>query len=132
MKKIINFAIYPLMGFLIFNLFFRNMAQADGIKAYELVTVGKAVMVDVREKDEIKDGIIKGAQWLPLSALKANPTLSINKLKNLMKNKELYIYCRSGARANTFLAQIKDDGIQGLNLGGYNDLVSKGLPSQIP
>jgi rhodanese-related sulfurtransferase len=120
------------MGFLIFNFFFRNLAQADGLKAYELMTAGKAVMLDIREKDEIKDGIIKGATWLPLSELTSQPEATVKKLKGLIKDKELYIYCRSGRRADAFIGQVKTDGIKALNLGGYSDLVSKGLPSQIP
>ncbi len=107
-------------------------SEVSGLQAYELMTAKKAVMLDIREKDEIKEGMIKGANWLPLSELNSNPTATVKNLKNLMKDKELYIYCRSGRRADAFISQIKADGIKGLNLGGYNDLVSKGLPSQKP
>ena len=132
MKKILNYMMYPLMGFLIFNLFFRNMAQADGLKAYELMTAGKAVILDVREKDEIKDGMIKGATWIPLSDLSSKPDETIKALKTTLKDKELYVYCRSGNRSGKFINQIKDSGIKGINIGGYSDLIEKGLLAQTP
>ena len=132
MKKMLNYVMYPLMGFLIFNFFLKNIAQADGLKAYELMSAGKAVIIDVREKDEVKDGMIKGAQWIPLSDLKEKPEATVKHLKSILKDKELYAYCRSGNRSGKFLDQLKHLGIKGKNLGGYNDLVSKGLPTQIP
>jgi rhodanese-related sulfurtransferase len=121
-----------ILFFLLFIFALPVFSEVSGLQAYELMTAKKAVMLDIREKDEIKEGMIKGATWLPLSELNSNPTATVKNLKNLMKDKELYIYCRSGRRADAFISQIKGDGIKGLNLGGYSDLVSKGLPSQIP
>lgn len=132
MKKILNFVFYPLIGLLAINFFFLNSSLANGLKAYDELKAGNAIFLDIREKDEIKTGIIKGASWLPLSNLNSNPIETIQKLKNLLKDKGLYIYCRSGKRAEAFIGQIKDHGIKGKNLGGYDDLISLGLPSEIP
>jgi rhodanese-related sulfurtransferase len=132
MKRFLNLAFYPVLGILIFNFFFRDFAQASGALAYEKLSKGEAIILDVREKDEVSNGMIKGAEWIPLSALKSDPKNTITKLKKLISQKELYIYCRSGARANTFFKDIKEHGIEGKNLGGYSDLVAKGLPSEAP
>ncbi len=128
--KTINF--YSLSILFIFNFFFCNMARADEIKVYEQMTAGKAIVIDIREKDEIKSGMIKGALWLPLSELNKNPAHAIKKLKAMMKDKELFLYCRSGNRVKSFISTIDKKGIKGQNLGGYEDLVSKGLPKQSP
>ena len=122
MKKI-------MLGLLLLNFFSTNLSLASDVKIYEEMISGKAVILDVREKDEIKSGMIKGATWLPLSSLKTNPTETIKKLKQIVKNKDLYIYCRSGQRAKTFITQVSAEGIKGINVGGYIDLVSQGLPS---
>ena len=132
MKKIFNFAFYPLIGLLIFNVFFRNHAEANGNKAYEEMISGKAIIVDVREKDEVSQGMIKGANWIPLSDLKGNPDATIKKVRELGLNKKVYLYCRSGQRSGTFADGMKKHGLQGINLGGYSGLISQGLPSQIP
>jgi phage shock protein E len=56
---------------------------------------GKAVIVDVREEGEFDEAHVKGAIFLPLSA--------VNRLKNapdnLPKDKVLYVHCAVGARA---------------------------------
>jgi rhodanese-related sulfurtransferase len=132
MKRFLNLAFYPLLAILVFNFFFKGTAEANGSQAYEQLLAGKAVFLDIREKDEVASGMIKGAQWLPLSTLKGDPTTTMRKLKDLMKEKELYVYCRSGRRADSFLTEVKSHGIKGLNLGGYEDLVTQGLPSQKP
>ncbi len=132
MKKIVNFAFYPLIGLLIFNVFFRNHAEANGNQAYEEMLSGKAVIVDVREKDEVSQGMIKGAEWIALSDLKGNPDATIKKVRKLGVNKKIYLYCRSGSRSGTFADELKKQGLQGINLGGYSDLISQGLPSQTP
>jgi len=128
-KKI---GVYSLASLFIFNFLFSTLALADGVKAYEQMNAGKAIMIDIREKDEIKSGMIKGALWLPLSELNKNPTHAIKRLKAMMKDKELFLYCRSGNRVKSFITTIDKKGIKGQNLGGYEDLVSKGLPKQNP
>ncbi|HLW55930.1 MAG TPA: rhodanese-like domain-containing protein [Bacteriovoracaceae bacterium] len=116
-----------LLSLLVFNFLFLGLAQAD-VRFYEEVRADKAILLDIREADEIKSGMIKGASWLPLSSLNKNPVETIRKLRNIVKNKDLYIYCRSGRRAEAFISQVQNDGIKGINVGGYEDLVSQGLP----
>lgn len=123
MKKI-------LLSLFVFNFLFLGLAQAD-VRFYEVVKSDRAILLDIREEDEIKSGMIKGASWLPLSSLNKNPVETIRKLKRIIKDKDLYIYCRSGRRVEAFISQVQNDGIKGTNVGGYEDLISQGLPFEI-
>ena len=113
-------------------LLFVTTSFGGPITSYTELKDKKILLLDIREKDEIKEGMIKGALWIPLSDLNSNPTKTITRLKELLNNKELHVYCRSGKRAKTFLSDIKSEGIKGFNFGGYSDLVSKGFPSEKP
>lgn len=97
---------------------------------YEKFLAGKAVIIDVREKDEVKDGMIKGASWFPLSELNNHKEAELAKLKKSAENKDIYIYCRSGNRAAKYQAALKAEGIKSENIGGYQDLVKEGIPTQ--
>lgn len=119
-----------LIGLFLLNFFISNHSLADEVKAFEQMNAGKAVLLDIREEEEIKSGMIKGALWLPLSELNKNPTTAIKKLKEMVKGKDLYLYCRSGNRVKTFISKINDEGMKGENLGGYEDLISKGIPKK--
>jgi phage shock protein E len=101
---------------------------AGNMDIYQKMVKGEAIILDVREEDEIKSGMIKGAQWIPLSDLNRHPIESIKKLKALLGSKALHIYCRSGQRANTFIHKIKEQGLAGTNLGGFSGLENQGLP----
>ena len=61
------------------------------------VEEGKAVLVDVREKKEWDEGHIKGAIFLPLSAIEDGLTAA--ELKPLPKDKIIYVHCVVGKRA---------------------------------
>jgi rhodanese-related sulfurtransferase len=130
MKKFFDLAFYPALALLIFQFFLRNPAEIEGKKAYGQMLSGKAVILDIREKDELSEGMIKGALWIPLSELAADKKATVQRVKSLANQKEIYIYCRSGKRADNFLSVIKEEGMKGLNLGGYSHLISEGLPSQ--
>lgn len=130
MKKAFELLMIPVIAFFAFNLFFKNTAQADARKAYDDYINGKAVFIDVREKDEVDEGMIKGALWIPLSELKANPEATVSKVKELTKGKEIYVYCRSGNRSGKFINTLSEHGIKAINMGGFGDLVSEKLPTQ--
>ncbi len=59
---------------------------------------GKAVLIDVREESEWKDGHVKGAKHLSMSDLKAG--VSAEKLKEFFpKDKVVYLHCAAGSRS---------------------------------
>jgi phage shock protein E len=90
------------------------------------VTDGKAVLVDVREKEEWDDGHVKGAVLVPLSTLKAAGKAP----EDLPKDKPLYVHCAVGARALTATEVLKKLGYDARALKpGYRDLKKDGFPT---
>lgn len=87
----------------------------------------KAVLVDVREETEWKDGHLKDATLLPLSELKAGVTA--DKLKEKLGDaKVLYLHCGSGKRCLTAADLLKKQGYDVRPLKeGYADLVKGGF-----
>jgi rhodanese-related sulfurtransferase len=132
MKKISNLLVIAVLAFAGFTIFIKNKAEADAKSSYAVVQSGQAVLLDVREEAEVKDGMIKGALWYPLSKIEANTTEELVRLKELTKGKEVYVYCRSGGRAGKVKTYLEKVGVKSLNLGGYSSLVSEQLPTQSP
>lgn len=87
----------------------------------------RGVLVDVREKDEVDEGAIKGSYWIPLSEAKINPVEARNSVKRIAEGKEVFAYCRSGRRSQEFI-EILGDKFGSTNLGGYEDLLERGYP----
>lgn len=129
MKKAQKFLFPLLFVVLVFTLYLRGKPQADPNSSYQKVTDGKAVFIDVREEDEVKEGMIKNALWIPLSKISEDKTLFIKQMKDLAKDKELYIYCRSGNRSGTAIGYLKEGGVNAINMGGFGGL-AKELPTQ--
>ena len=131
MKKMTNVVYVILFGFIIFNFFIKNSAEADVKKSYESYLSDKAVFIDVREENEVQDGMIKGAIWIPLSKISSNQEKEIIKIKELTKDKKVFVYCRSGSRSGRVQEYLKQAGVEAINMGGYSGLVSENLPTQI-
>lgn len=93
-------------------------------KAYQMASNDEAIIIDVREKDEIEQGMIDGAEWLPLSKIEKND-FSLNH-----KDKTLYLYCRTGKRAQKVKDILDRKGFKTQNLGGYETL-KEILPTKI-
>jgi len=89
--------------------------------AYEQASKGKAVIIDVRESDEIKSGMINKAKWFPLSKIEQDKEWKKDFLK-LTKNKKIYLHCRSGKRSEKVKKILNSQGIASENLGGYEEL----------
>ncbi len=91
------------------------------------VADGKAVLVDVREAGEWKDGHLKGAKHLALSDIKAG--VPADKLKDtLPAGKVVYLHCASGRRCLTAADILKKQGYDARPLkDGYEDLLRAGF-----
>lgn len=115
--------------FLIFILFFSSSLFAnDKIQdAYNELKNNKAIFLDVREEPEVRDGMIKDAIWLPLSQIEKNKEW-LKKFKQQKANKKVYLYCRSGKRATKVKTILHENGIDSINIGGYENL-KKFLPT---
>jgi phage shock protein E len=104
-----------------------SMAATTPKDAYSMVKSGRAVIVDVREADEIKDGMIEKATWLPMSKINANEDW-LKEFKQTTKDKKIFLYCRSGNRSGKVQTLLKAKGIESENIGGYEALKTD-LPS---
>lgn len=95
-----------------------SVAGIDPKMAYEQVKKGDAVLIDVREADEIKSGMIKDALWFPMSKITAGYDWK-GEFQEMTKGKKIYLHCRSGARSEKVMNILKQNGIDSENLGGY-------------
>ena len=97
----------------------------------ENVATHKAVLVDVREPGEWKEGHVEGAISLPLSSL--NKEVDTSALEHqLPKDKIVYTHCVMGVRARKAAKILEKLGynVRPLN-AGYEDLVKAGFQKAI-
>jgi len=87
----------------------------------KLTQENKAILIDVREAEEIAHGMLKGAKSYPLSKMKNNPQWS-EEIKKMSGDKKIFLYCRSGGRAGKVQDMLKEKGIKSQNIGGYMTL----------
>jgi phage shock protein E len=91
------------------------------------LTAKKAVLLDVREKDEWDDGHLKDAMPAPISALKTADGAK-RCLEKLPKGKIVYTHCAVGGRALAAAKVLRQHGIDVRPLkAGYDDLVEAGF-----
>ena len=87
----------------------------------------KAVLVDVREKKEWDAGHVRGAIFLPLSAVEDG--LSKGEFKKPPKDKTLYVHCVVGKRALTAGNAFEKHGYTvRVVKPGYKEMVAAGFP----
>ena len=120
------------------NSFFSVLApSASGVRrvtpdeAAQLVRDKKAVLVDVREPAEWAGGVARDAVLLPLSDLTGlrqqwKPFLS------QVGDREIILYCRSGARSGHAASVLAKEGFRTANAGGFGDWQAAGLPVSKP
>jgi NADPH-dependent 2,4-dienoyl-CoA reductase/sulfur reductase-like enzyme/rhodanese-related sulfurtransferase len=91
-----------------------NVEQWDGFET-TFAADGNAMMIDVRNPDEVMSGAMEGSINIPLDTLRSN-------LNNIPKDKTIFVYCAVGLRG--YLAQriLLQNGYKNvINLsGGYN------------
>lgn len=90
-------------------------------EAYSLAQAGKAVIVDVREAEEVKQGMIKDAKWFPMSKMTADKEWKKDFVK-LVDGKKIFLYCRTGNRSGKVQVILKENGLHSENLGGFETL----------
>ncbi len=94
-----------------------NLTQEDWISQFEADE--NAVILDVRTEDEYNDGIIENA--INIDIHKGQDFIA--ELESLDKNKNYYVYCRSGARSAKACEIMKELGFENAFnlLGGILD-----------
>lgn len=94
----------------------RNL-NTEGFKA-EMMKPDKPILIDVREPNEFKGGVITGAKNIPLSQLSG-------RLSEIPKDQQVLLYCRSGMRSQSAAKMLFKNGytelahLQG-GLGAWN------------
>lgn len=98
-------------------------------ESQELFKAGKAILVDVREDEELREsGTAEGALWMPTSKIcDDDPEWTAFKA-NLPKDKKVILFCRSGNRSGRVAEFLRCEGYDTENAGGFKDWVAAGLP----
>lgn len=90
-----------------------------------------AVLVDVREPDEIAEGgMAAGAVSIPMSKIRSGDSAWKDFLAKTPKDKQLVFYCGSGGRAGEAAKLATREGFRAANMGGFEDWVKAGLPTK--
>lgn len=96
------------------------------------VTGKKAILLDVREKNEWDAGHLKHAKLVPLSVVKTGKFTAKQK-KHLPKDKPIYVHCRSGGRVLIVSELLRKQGYDIRPLqNGYADLLKMGFEKAMP
>lgn len=101
-------------------------------EAMGLIRNDFAVLVDVREESEVKEGMAEPAQWMPLGKIKANAPEWQALLAKTPKDKQIVFYCARGRRAGEAAELTTALGYKSGNMGGYSEWVNAKLPTRKP
>ncbi|MEB0002389.1 rhodanese-like domain-containing protein [Cryobacterium sp. RTC2.1] len=87
---------------------------------------GEAQIIDVRESDELVDGMISGAQHIPLGAIRGSHA-------TLDPTPPVIIVCRSGRRSAVAAEHLTEAGFDAHTMpGGMLEWAAAGLPLVMP
>ena len=100
-------------------------------EADERVKASTAVLIDVREPDEWTGGVAGPALLCSLSDLRG-PRAQWKTVLEANKDKELILYCASGARSGVAASILRKEGFNAVNTGGFSDWSRAGLPVREP
>lgn len=97
-------------------------------EAKDLFNSQKAIFIDLREADEIRNGKIPGAIVLSYSMMKENKAEWERIVSDLSKEKTLVLYCQTGSRAKIIMGVLREKGFNALNMGGIESWKTANLP----
>lgn len=82
------------------------------INVNEIDRIVDPIVIDVREDYELEEtGTIKGAIHIPMNEVP-------NRLNEITKEREIYIFCRSGVRSYNVAKYLNELGYEAINLDG--------------
>ncbi|BEO98672.1 rhodanese-like domain-containing protein [Fusobacterium nucleatum] len=127
LKDLVKFKVNPtdnewnpdILNILALTALGKNNEVANDVKAKDVENLlkNKEFLLDVREDYEYQDGHIKGAVNLPLREI-------LEKKDTLPKDKDIYVYCRSGHRSADAVNFLKSLGFEKVHNieGGFIDI----------
>jgi rhodanese-related sulfurtransferase len=110
------------------ELFVFNIQEIDSPELAEaLEREDDLLLVDVRTPAEMAQGMLHGAQGVPMHLIPLQ-------LEQWRSQRKIVFYCRTGARSAQVCAFLQQNGIdQVFNLrGGIVDWYRRGLPIEVP
>lgn len=124
MKKILFVLPVLLMTWVYAN----TLDKVRPVDAEKMMTDKKAIIVDVREPEEIKEGMAKDAQSVPLSLMQNKRDEWDKIIASFPKDKTIVVYCRSGRRSEIVGTELAKKGFKVLNMGTFDSWKEAGLP----
>lgn len=105
------------------------IVNIDAKQFKALVDSGKGIILDVRTPEEVSEGYINNAKTINI-----HDADFVSKINLMQKDKEVYVYCRSGGRSAKAAEILKDNGFSKVyNLqGGITAWKDNGFPVAIP
>jgi rhodanese-related sulfurtransferase len=127
MKRVLFSIAAGVLSFAGVSVFSANHTTDSTAEVKKALEENKAVLIDVREADEWKDGHLKSAYHLPLSEIKAG--VSKEKLQKLIPaGKIVYLHCAAGGRCLRAAEALRSAGYDVRPLKpGYSELVQAGF-----
>ena len=110
---------------------FTSVPRARPADCFARIRSGAALLVDVRETREWRDGVAERAALLPLSDLlhgreRWQPFLAT------VSGRELVLYCGAGVRSSIAGKLLAAEGFRPANGGGLKEWVAAGWPVRKP
>ena len=100
------------LGFFAYNIF-SNVPSISSKESMELLSDKNYEFLDVRTASEYASGHIPNSLHIPLQEIQGR----ISELENI-KDKNIIVYCRSGARSSMASKSLLKNGYNVLNLSG--------------
>jgi len=96
--------------------------------ALDAVTAQKAVLVDVREREELEEsGLAEPARWIATSEVEDNTPEWKAFVTQLPKDKQIILYCKAGGRSNHVAMKLAQMGFKTANMGGFEGWAKAGF-----
>lgn len=117
---VVVIAVIALAAFMMMKGGGKNSVSTQDVAANK----DKYVLIDVREPAELRnEGYIEGSKNIPMGSIE-------NNLRNIPKDKEVVIYCRSGNRSGVVAAKLSQLGYTNVKnmAGGIMKWKAEGLP----
>ena len=106
---------------LIISMLTTESFAVDPRTAYTMVQKGEAILIDVREMKELREGMIDKAAWFPMSEMKPGSDI-LKDFKSITQDKKVFVYCQGGKRAEACKEILRKEGIDAESLGGFTEL----------